>query len=96
MTRRRTDQRNASRSSDGSTGWSGPWLVNRSIGVWPVSACWRVLQTCSVQARNRSFSSVKLAMPYASASLKKRSRMKRFSRSCLPRPSGYLANLTSG
>ena len=43
MTRRMTDQRNASRSSDGSTACSGPWLVKRAMGVWPVSACTRVL-----------------------------------------------------
>ena len=42
--------------------------MKRSMGVWPVSACWRVLHTCSAQARKRSLSSLKLAMPCASAS----------------------------
>src|SRR5258708_7178689 len=46
-----TDQRKASRSSDGSTACSGPWLLKRAMGVWPFSACTRVLHTCSDRAR---------------------------------------------
>jgi len=44
VTRRTTDQRKASRSSDGSAACSGPALVKRSMGIWPVSACTRVPQ----------------------------------------------------
>jgi hypothetical protein len=51
------------------------------------------LHTCSLQARKRSFSSENLAMPCVSASLTKRSLMKRFSRFCLSRPSGEYGRL---
>ncbi len=45
------------------------------------------------QAVKRSLSAPKLAMPWASLSVRKRSRMKRLSRSCLPRPSGAYGRL---
>src|SRR5712692_364194 len=75
VTRRMTDQRKASRSSDGSTAWRGPWRGKRWIGVRPVSACTRVLHICSAQAMKRSWSCWKLAMPWASASSRNRSRI---------------------
>ena len=86
VTRRMTDQRNASGSNDGSTAGSGPWLVKRWMGVGPVSACTRVLHTCSALAMKRSFNCWKLAMPWASASSRNRSRMYLLNLSCFPRP----------
>ena len=68
VTRRVTDQRNASASTDGE-GMSGVKLSkNLLAGACFVSAWARALATCSAQAMNKSFSSAKLAMPRASTS----------------------------
>ena len=61
------------RADRGSFG--GPSTRKRAMGVVLVSACTRVLATCSAQAMKESLSSSKLLMPAASASAKKRSRI---------------------
>lgn len=88
VTVRKSDQRKASTTSAWSAARGGSPAQKRAIGVCPVSLCTRQLSTDSAQARKRSLSSSRSAMPAASASSRKRSRMTRFSRSCLPRPCG--------
>jgi hypothetical protein len=75
VTRRVTDQRKASDSSDGEGMTGVKPSKNLFIGACLVSAWARPLATCSAQAMNRSFSSAKLPMPRASASAINEERM---------------------
>ena len=62
VTRRVTDQRNASRQP-ARIGLPGQAASNRPIGVCPVSACTRRLATCPAHAANRSLSASSDSMP---------------------------------
>ena len=88
VTRRVTDQRNASRISAGSACRCGPPAWNRSMGGCPVSACTRRLATCSAHAANQSLSWSSDSIPWCVASARNASRIYRLALSCFPRPCG--------
>ena len=75
VTRRVTDQRNASASTASGACRCGPPAVNRSIGACPVSACTRRFATCPAHAANRSFSCSRDSMPWWHASARNASRI---------------------
>jgi len=75
VTRRVTDQWNASRIRSGLAWRCGPPAANRSIGACPVSACTRRLATGPAHAANRSLRSSSDSMPRWAASARNASRI---------------------